>query len=81
MTDSRPLDTVAGGLLALGIVGSLVELFYVPFAVAPPSLLVVLAALIMSTKHRRLGFSAAFMIMLCFVIGAAIAVWYSRSLY
>jgi hypothetical protein len=81
MSGDRPTDLVAGILSALGLFAGVLELFYRPFRVGPPALLIVLIALVMSSEHRRLSASAAAAVGIGFMIGASIAVWKSRALY
>jgi hypothetical protein len=65
---------------AAAFVGFL-ELAYRPFRLAPAALLVALVAAAMSREQQRLvGFAIA-VIAVCFVVGAAIAVWLSKPLY
>jgi len=58
-----------------------VELFYRPFRFGPIGALLVLIAVVMSTKHRRLGTIAIAAVGVCWVIGASVAVWHSNPLY
>ena len=55
----RGADTAAVVLLAIGLVASVVELFYRPFGIAPIGFLAVLIAAGLSARHRRLGLSAS----------------------
>ncbi len=81
MSERRPADGAAVVLLAIGLVSAVVALFYRPFGVAPIGILAVLAAAGLSGRHRRFSRLAAGLVSLGFLIGAAIAVWYSRPLY
>ena len=81
MNADRPTDLVAGILAALGFFAGVLELFYRPFRVAPVALLIVLTALVMSSKHRRLTATATAAVGIGFLIGASIAVWDSNPLY
>jgi hypothetical protein len=81
MSGSRGRDTAALVLLAIALVASVVELFYRPFGVAPIGFLAVLIAAGLSARHRRFGVSATGIVSVCFLIGAAIAVWQSNPLY
>jgi len=75
------LETASAALFSLGVLAGIVELFYRPFLFAPVGLVIVLSGALTGSKHRRLGFVAILVLALCFVIGAAIAVWRSRALY
>jgi hypothetical protein len=68
-------------LVSLGLLLGLIQLGYRPFLLGPVGLLVLGAGSLSSNKYRRLGVAGALIVSLCFVIGAAIAVWYSRPLY
>jgi hypothetical protein len=81
MSESRPVDAVAGALLGVGLVAAVIELFYRPFGVGPVGFLSVLIASGISARHRRLGAAAVGIVVLCFMIGASIAIWDSRALY
>ncbi len=65
----------------IALVGAVVELFFRPFLIALPALVITMVGVSVSNKYHRLGLIAAIAITVCFVIGAAIAVWYSRPLY
>ena len=81
MSDARPSEAFSGLATGVALVAGLVELFYKPFLFAPIGVLLLLAGTIASGRYRRLTATAAFVIAICFVIGAAIAVWDSRALY
>jgi hypothetical protein len=81
VSNDRPSDLVAGVLNALAIFAGVLELFYRPFRVGPVALLLVLIALVMSSKHPRLSATAAGFVGFGFLIGASIAVWDSHALY
>jgi hypothetical protein len=57
------------------------ELAYRPFRLAPAALLVALVAAVMSREQQRLVGLAVAVILVCFLVGASIAVWLSRPLY
>jgi len=78
---SGSLDAASGVLLSLGVLAGVVELFYRPFLFAPVGFVIVLAGALTSAKYRRLGLVAIFVVAVCFIIGAAIAVWRTRALY
>ena len=74
-------DRAALVLIALGLVAAVLLLFYKPFAIALPALIVTMVGISISDKYRRLGWYATLAITLCFLIGASFAVWDSRPLY
>ena len=74
-------ETAAQALLGLAIAGGITALFNRPFGFAPAAFLVALIGAAISGKHRRFGLATTFFVVLCFLIGASIAVWDSRSLY
>ncbi|MEI8105649.1 MAG: hypothetical protein WCH31_07385 [Actinomycetes bacterium] len=81
MTERRTADTAAGGLAALAFVGGLVQIVYLPFWFGPLSLIAALTATVMSDKYRRLNAVVTGVVAIGFLIGASVAVWYTRSLY
>lgn len=68
-------------LLILGLVGAVLELFFHPFAVALPALVVTMIGIRISDRYRTLGVITVAAITLGFLIGASFAVWDSRSLF
>jgi hypothetical protein len=74
-------DALSLVLIVIAFVGAIVELFFRPFLVALPLLVITMVGVSVSNKHQRLGLVAALAIVVCFVIGAGITVWYSRPLY
>ena len=78
---SSAADTAQLVLLMLGLVGAVLELFFHPFAVALPALIITMIGIRISDRHRTLGLITMGAITLGFVIGASFAVWDSRSLY
>ena len=74
-------ESVAGILAAAAIFVGFLELTYRPFRLAPAALLVALVAAVMSRQQQRLIGLAVAVILVCFVVGASIAVWLSRPLY
>jgi uncharacterized membrane-anchored protein len=74
-------DRAALVLIAIALVGAVVELFYRPFGIALPALVVTMVGISISDRYRRLGLYATFAITLGFLIGASFAVWDSRPLY
>lgn len=74
-------ETVAGILAAAAMFVGFLELAYRPFRLAPAALLVALVAAVMSRQQQRLVGLAVAVILVCFLVGASIAVWLSRPLY
>jgi uncharacterized membrane-anchored protein len=74
-------DVLSLVLIVIVLVASVVELLFRPFLIALPALVITMVGVSVSNKYNRLGLFAAIAITVCFVIGAAIAVWYSRPLY
>lgn len=68
-------------LLILGLAGAVLELFFQPFAVALPALIVTMVGIRVSDRYRTLGVITVAAITLGFLIGASFAVWDSRSLF
>lgn len=79
MRPSSAADTLAIVLLVLAFAGAILEIFYKPFLVALPLLVITMVAIRVSDRYRRIGMIAVFAITLCWLIGAAFAVWDSRS--
>ena len=74
-------DRAAFVLIVVALIAAIVELFYKPFGIALPALIVTMVGISISDKYRRLGLYATFAITLGFLIGASFAVWDSRPLY
>jgi uncharacterized membrane-anchored protein len=74
-------DLAALVLIVVALVAAVVELFYKPFGIALPALIVTMVGISISDRYRRLGFYATLAITLGFLIGASFAVWDSRPLY
>jgi len=74
-------ESVAGVIAAAAIFIGALELVYRPFRLAPAALLVALVAAVMSREQQRLVMLAIAVIGVCFVVGAALAVWLHRPLY
>jgi len=74
-------DRTALVLIVIALAAAVVELFYRPFSIALPALIVTMVGIGTSDKYRRLGWYATLAITLGFVIGASFAVWDSRPLY
>ena len=68
-------------LIGLALIASVFELFYRPFGLALPALIVTMVGISVSDKYRRLGWYTTVAITVCFLIGASFAVWDSRPLY
>ena len=78
---SSGADTLAIVLLALAFVAAILELFYKPFLIALPALVITMVGIRVSDRYRRIGMFAVFAIILGFMIGASFAVWDSRPIY
>jgi uncharacterized membrane-anchored protein len=74
-------DRAALVLIVLALVAAVFELFYRPFGIALPALVVTMVGISISDRYRRLGWYATLAITLGFLIGASFAVWDSRPLY
>jgi len=74
-------DRAALVLIVVAFVGAVLELFYRPFGIALPALIVTMVGIAISDKYRRFGWYATLAITVCFLIGASFAVWDSRPLY
>ncbi len=81
MSERGSTETAAVILLTIGVAAGIVELFYRPFGVGPVGFLAVLIGSGISSRYRRFGLAATGFVIICFLIGASIAVWDSRSLY
>jgi hypothetical protein len=80
-SSSSGADNAALVLLVISLVGAVLELFYRPFGIALPALVLTLIGIRISDRYRRLGLITVVAISVCFLIGASFAVWDSRSLY
>jgi len=74
-------DRLALVLIGLALIASVFELFYRPFGLALPALVVTMVGISVSDNYRRLGWYTTVAITVCFLIGASFAVWDSRPLY
>jgi hypothetical protein len=74
-------DRAALVLIVISMIGAVVEIFYRPFGIALPALIVTMVGISISDKYRRLGWYATVAITLGFIIGASFAVWDARPLY
>lgn len=77
----EPVEAVAGLLAAGAMFIGVFELFYRPFRLAPATVILLLVATIMSTKHQRLIAIAFAVVGVCFVVGAALQVITHHPLY
>jgi hypothetical protein len=70
------------GLMAVGAIFiGFLELAYRPFRLAPAAAIVALVAAAMSRRQQHLVALAIAVIGVCFVVGAALAVWLEKPLY
>jgi hypothetical protein len=74
-------DRAALVLIVLAFVASIVEIFWRPFGIALPALVLTMIGIAISDKYRRLGWYATLAITIGFLIGASFAVWDSRPIY
>ena len=74
-------DRAAIVLIVIAFIASIIEIFWRPFGVALPALVLTMIGIAISDKYRRLGWYATLAITLGFLIGASFAVWDSRPLY
>jgi hypothetical protein len=77
----RPVEAVAGLMAAGALFLGVFELFYRPFRLAPPAVILVLAATVMSRDQHRLITLALAVVGICFVVGAALQVITNHPLY
>jgi hypothetical protein len=77
---SSGADTASLVLLILGLVGAVLELFFHPFLIALPSLVITMTGIRLSDRYRTLGVITMAAITLGFLIGASFAVWDSRPI-
>ena len=80
-SSSSGRDVASLVLLVIAAIGAVVELFYKPFGIALPLLVVTIVGVTISNKHRRFGGYVTIAITVGFMIGASFAVWDSRPLY
>ena len=81
MSERHPTDTVSGVLLAIAALLALGSLGYEPFLLTPIAVVCMCAGLISSGKYRHFAMATALVVTVCFVVGATVAVWYSRAIY
>jgi hypothetical protein len=79
--NSGSRDTAALVLIVVGLACAVIELFLWPFLFAPIAFLLLLVGVTISASRRQFGLVATGIGIVCFVIGAAAAVWSSRALY
>jgi hypothetical protein len=77
----RPAEAIAGLLAASGLFLGLLELFYRPFRLAPPAVVMLLVATVMSRDQQRLVKLGFLAVGVCFVAGAALQVITHHPLY
>jgi hypothetical protein len=74
-------DRAAIVLIVIAFIASIIEIFWRPFGVALPALVLTMIGIAISDKYRRLGWYATLAITVGFLIGASFAVWDSRPIY
>jgi uncharacterized membrane protein YccC len=77
----RSADIASGVLLGIAALLALGSVGFEPFLLTPVALVAMCAGLIASGKYRRFAMTTALLLTICFVVGATIAVWYSRAIY
>ncbi len=71
-----------GAVLAVGAaIAGVVSIFWIPFAIGPAAVIVVLTGALMSQTNTLLIRIATFTVGIGFVLGAALAVARSKALY
>lgn len=86
MTDHRADDSsrenrFAQVFIALALAAGLIAFFYRPFAFAPAGLLALVIAILIAPKYQTLFRLCAVVLVVGFVVGAAIAVATENPLY
>jgi hypothetical protein len=79
--DSSTKDVVSLVFLVIAAICAIVGLFKDPFIFGPIALLFSIIAISISVKRRAVGIFVTFGVTLCWLVGAAIAVWESNALY
>ena len=81
VSGGRARDSVAAGFAAVAGILALGAMGFRPFALEPAAALLVLAATIMTDRHKKLITISTIAVGFGFVIGASIAVAGSHPLY
>ena len=81
MTEGTSRDPVAGFFAILALVAGVLSYIWVPFALAPLALIVLVVAVMLSPKYRGLYQVAVVVIAVGVVVGGAIAVMNDRAIY
>ena len=81
MSERHSTDTLSAALLAIATLLALGSLAYEPFLLTPIAVVSMCAALLASGKYRHFALATALVVTVCFVVGATVAVWYSRAIY
>jgi hypothetical protein len=68
----RPAEAVAGLLAAGALFLGVMELLYRPFRLAPPALIMLMIATVMSRDQQRLVRIGFAVVGICFIAGAAL---------
>ena len=79
-SSSSGADLLSLVLLAIGLVAAVLGLFFRPFAVALPALIITMVGIRVSDRYRTLGLITVAAIIIGFLVGASFAVWDSRPL-
>lgn len=81
MSEGQSADNASGFLLGVAALLALGSLGFEPFLLTPIAVVSMCAGLIASGKYRHFAMATALLVTVCFVVGAAVAVWYSRAIY
>jgi hypothetical protein len=81
VSGSSPRDLAGGVFGVAALVFGILPLFWMPFLFAPLAVVCLMVGIILSPRYRGLYQVAAVVIVLCTVVGGAIAVWRSTALY
>ena len=79
--DDRPDSRFAQVFIALSLAAGLISFFYRPFAFAPVGLLALVIAVLIAPRYTTLHRLCAIVVLLGFVVGAAIAVATDNPIY
>jgi hypothetical protein len=79
--DDLPENRFAQVFIALSLAAGLISFFYRPFAFAPVGLLALVIAVLIAPRYQTLYRLCAVVVVLGFVVGAAIAVATENPLY
>jgi len=81
MSERHSADNASGVFLGIATLLALGSLGYEPFLLTPIAVVSMCAGLVASGKYRHFAMATALLVTVCFVVGATVAVWYSRAIY